>query len=167
MGTKKESTKKSKTTTSADGETKAKTKKTTTASKPADHPSYKEMITQAVTELKERSGSSRQAIKKYIHANFSVGDGSDNHINQAIKRGVTSGEFLQPKGPSGPLKLGKDAKKAVEKKEKKEKKEEKEKEEKEKEEPKSWQQLFFHLCWVTSLTLLPFLELLSWGFPSS
>ena len=27
-----------------------------------------------------------------------VGDGSDGQINLAIKRGVTNGDFLQPKG---------------------------------------------------------------------
>jgi histone H1/5 len=38
----------------------------------AAHPPYLEMVTQAVIALKERKGSSRQAILKYILANFQV-----------------------------------------------------------------------------------------------
>jgi len=98
--------------------------KKTGAGKPAahDHPSYKDMVAVAVTNLKERSGSSRQAIKKYIHANFShLTKGADSLINTAIKRGVAAGEFTQPKGASGPVKLGKqegkEAKKTVKRKE--------------------------------------------------
>ena len=41
-------------------------------SKKSEHPTYREMISAAIVNLKERNGSSRQAIKKYIHANFKV-----------------------------------------------------------------------------------------------
>ncbi len=34
--------------------------------KPAEHPSYVEMITEAISALKERNGSSVAAIKKFI-----------------------------------------------------------------------------------------------------
>ncbi|RKP07853.1 linker histone H1 and H5 family-domain-containing protein, partial [Thamnocephalis sphaerospora] len=72
----------------------------------AEHPSYKAMIAEAITNLKERMGSSRYAIKKYIHANYPKLNGNvDSLINVAIKRGVEKGDFAQPKGPSGPLKL--------------------------------------------------------------
>jgi hypothetical protein len=55
---------------------------------------------------KERNGSSRQAIKKYIHTNYKgLGDNADSLINQALKKGVEGGDFLQPKGASGPVKL--------------------------------------------------------------
>jgi len=45
---------------------------TKAASKKAEHPPYREMISAAIVNLKERNGSSRQAIKKYIHANYKV-----------------------------------------------------------------------------------------------
>jgi len=85
-------------------------------SKKAEHPTYREMISAAIVNLKERNGSSRQAIKKYIHANFKVADNADSFIRNTIKNCVEKGIFIQPKGTSGPLKL---AKKPVEKKEKK------------------------------------------------
>jgi len=85
-------------------------------SKKAEHPTYREMISAAIVNLKERNGSSRQAIKKYIHANFKVADNCDSFIRNTIKNCVEKGIFIQPKGTSGPLKL---AKKPVEKKEKK------------------------------------------------
>ena len=62
----------------------AKTKKPA-AKKPADHPKYIDMIKAAITALKERNGSSRQAIVKYIKANYKVGDGADVHVKMALK----------------------------------------------------------------------------------
>ncbi|KAK5790299.1 hypothetical protein VI817_007586 [Penicillium citrinum] len=53
----------------------------------------------------------RQAIKKYVSANNKINVASqatfDAQFNKAIKAGVEKGEFTQPKGPSGPLKLAK------------------------------------------------------------
>lgn len=49
-----------------------KPKKVVKAAAGSAHPPYLEMVTQAVIALKERSGSSRQAILKYILANFQV-----------------------------------------------------------------------------------------------
>ena len=79
--------------------------------KPAEHPKYIDMISAAIAALKERTGSSRQAITKYIKANYKVGDGSDTHIKMAIKRGVANGTLSQPKGTgaSGSFKLVKKA----------------------------------------------------------
>jgi len=77
---------------------KPKPAKKSAPKKPADHPKYIEMIVAAITSLKERSGSSRQAIVKYIKANYKVGDNADVHIKMALKRGVASGTLLQPKG---------------------------------------------------------------------
>ena len=68
------------------------------AKKPADHPKYIDMITSAIVALKERNGSSRQAILKYINANYKVGDGAATHVKLALKRGVASGALAQPKG---------------------------------------------------------------------
>lgn len=75
--------------------------------KKADHPKYIEMIVAAVAALKERKGSSRQAIVKYIKANYKVGDSADTHIKMALKRGVTGGVLAQVKGTgaSGSFKL--------------------------------------------------------------
>ncbi|KAF4305248.1 Histone H1/H5 [Botryosphaeria dothidea] len=83
------------------------------------HTSYQAMISDAILALKERSGSSRQAIKKYVKANNKIGDITDaqfnSHVNRAIQQGVEKGHFDQPKGASGPVKLKKSDKK-VEKK---------------------------------------------------
>ena len=93
-------------------------KKKAAPKKPAEHPKYIDMIAAAIVALKERNGSSRQAIKKYIDANYKVGDNSGNYVKLALKRGVTSGALLQTKGAgaSGSFKV---AKKEVVKKEKK------------------------------------------------
>jgi histone H1/5 len=89
-------------------------KKATGATKkaaPAAHASYRDMIKDAIVNLKERNGSSRQAIKKYVASNNKITVASqtafDAQFNKAIKSGVEKGEFTQPKGPSGPLKLAK------------------------------------------------------------
>lgn len=71
------------------------------ASKPktaASHPKYSDMIASALESLKEKKGSSRQAILKYVKANFTVGDNANVHIKQALKRGVTSGQLRHVKG---------------------------------------------------------------------
>ncbi|XJO74711.1 hypothetical protein BDV3_005492 [Batrachochytrium dendrobatidis] len=60
----------------------------------------------SLADLKTRNGISRHAIKKYIHANFKgLVSNADSHINTAITRGCETGDFVQPKGSSGPLKL--------------------------------------------------------------
>ena len=88
-----------------------------TPKKPAEHPKYAEMISAAVGALKERKGSSRQAILKYINANYKVGEGASTHVKLALKRGVAGGTLKQVKGSgaSGSFKLP-DKKKAVAKK---------------------------------------------------
>lgn len=73
-------------------------KKKAAPKKPADHPKYSEMIAAAITALKERTGSSRQAIVKYISANYKVGDSAGTHVKLALKRGVASGALKQVKG---------------------------------------------------------------------
>jgi len=82
-------------------------KKKAAAKKPADHPKYSEMIAAAIGALKERSGSSRQAIVKYIGANYKVGDSAGTHVKLALKRGVAGGALKQVKGTgaSGSFKL--------------------------------------------------------------
>ncbi|KAF1830556.1 hypothetical protein BDW02DRAFT_572908 [Decorospora gaudefroyi] len=92
-------------------------KKSTTPSKakaaPAapTHGSYIDMVKDAIVNLKDRNGSSRQAIQKYIQANNKVGNLSDSafrgHVNRAIASGEEKGDFARPKGTSGPVKLAK------------------------------------------------------------
>lgn len=64
-----------------------------------------DMITESVLALAERGGSSRQALKKYIKDKYPVGSTFDTHFNLAIRKGVEAGEFSQPKGASGPIKV--------------------------------------------------------------
>ncbi|XP_033116241.1 histone H1.1, embryonic-like [Anneissia japonica] len=93
----------------------AKAKKKAAPKKPASHPTYIEMITAAIGALKERNGSSRQAIAKYIQANYKVDAGNMNtHLKMALKRGVDSGKLAQTKGTgaSGSFKLNQAAAKA-------------------------------------------------------
>ena len=75
-----------------------KAEKAKAKAKPADHPKYSDMIAAAIVALKERSGSSRQAILKYISANYKVSDHAGTHLKLALKRGVTSGVLKQVKG---------------------------------------------------------------------
>ncbi|OOZ28994.1 hypothetical protein BOW34_12855 [Solemya velum gill symbiont] len=79
--------------------------------KPVAHPKYSEMVKTAVTTLKERGGSSRQAILKYIIANYSVGADAksvNSHLKIALRNGVKSGSLKQSKGTgaSGSFRIG-------------------------------------------------------------
>ena len=89
--------------------------------KPAAHPPFKNMIIAAVGTLKERNGSSRQKITKYILSNYKgLGDeaAAKRHIKMALKTGVSSGALLHTKGvgASGSFKVSKVAKAAPKKK---------------------------------------------------
>ncbi|KAH6943283.1 hypothetical protein HPB50_018412 [Hyalomma asiaticum] len=69
--------------------------------KPATHPKYTEMVMKSVEALKERGGSSRQAIHKYIMAHFDVGKDAkvvNTHLKLALKRAVQSGLLKHSKG---------------------------------------------------------------------
>ena len=96
-------------------------KKTSKPKTAAAHPKYNVMIAAAISSLKERGGSSRQAILKYILANYKVGD-NPNAVNArlktALKSGVKAATLKQSKGTgaSGSFRLGE---KKVEKKPKK------------------------------------------------
>lgn len=88
------------------------------AKKVADHPKYSDMIETAIGALKERSGSSRQAILKYVTANFKLSEHASTHVKLALKRGVSNGKLKQVKGAgaSGSFKLAEKVKKAPKKK---------------------------------------------------
>ncbi|SCV03224.1 LAMI_0H06436g1_1 [Lachancea mirantina] len=76
-------------------------------SKESELPTYKDMIIEGITSLSEKNGSSRQALKKYISTKYSMRDGFEARLNLAIRRGIETGAFTQPKGPSGPIKVNK------------------------------------------------------------
>ncbi|EDO40515.1 predicted protein, partial [Nematostella vectensis] len=66
--------------------------------KPAEHPKYTEMVATAIGALKERGGSSRQAIEKYIKANYKVGDKVSTQLKMALKRMSEKGTLVHTKG---------------------------------------------------------------------
>ena len=92
--------------------TKAPKKKTAAKpKKPSDHPKYSEMVGKAISALKERGGSSRQAILKYIVANFNVGKDAkpvNARLKLALRAGVKNKNLKQAKGTgaSGSFRLG-------------------------------------------------------------
>ena len=88
---------------------KKRTPKKKAAKKPAAHPTYKEMITAAVVALKQRGGSSRQAISKYIAGHYKVGENSNVHLRMAIKRALASGMLISAANHSGTFRLNKTA----------------------------------------------------------
>jgi histone H1/5 len=100
------------------GKGSAKKKTTKSPSKkskaPSNHPKYVDMAISAIKALKERNGSSRQAVHKYILSNFKVGTdvkAVNSHLKQALKRGVASGKLKHVKGQgaSGSFKLSEGA----------------------------------------------------------
>ena len=62
------------------------------------HPKYIDMIKAALAELKDRKGTSRQAISKYIKEHYKVGDNADTQLKLALKRGVIAGVIMHSKG---------------------------------------------------------------------
>lgn len=80
----------------------------------SNHPPVSEMVVSAIKILKERNGSSLQAIKKYLIINYKVDtDKLSPFIKKFIKLNVTSGQLIQTKGKgaSGSFKLSALAKK--------------------------------------------------------
>lgn len=76
-------------------------------SKPS-HPPTSEMVNNAIKNLKERGGSSLQAIKKYVSANYKVdAEKLSPFIKKYLKAAVASGGLVQTKGKgaSGSFKL--------------------------------------------------------------
>ena len=62
--------------------------------KSSNHPTYAEMISAAILSLKDRTGSSRQAIAKYVCANYQVdADKAAFHLRRALKKGLEDGVF--------------------------------------------------------------------------
>lgn len=84
-------------------------KKTTPAKKPAaekkassssakaapSHPPFAQMISEAITSLKDRQGSSRQALKKYITENYKVNEQLfTKAFNRYLTAGIDAGTFI-------------------------------------------------------------------------
>merc|ERR1712037_663587 len=69
-----------------------KVKKATKPKVPAAHPPFASMIATAIKALKERNGSSRQAILKYIVANNKIGDAAKAQVRVrvALKKMITA-----------------------------------------------------------------------------
>merc|ERR1712002_1196977 len=92
-------------------------KKAKAPKKPSTHPKYSVMIAAAIAALKERTGSSRQAILKYVIANNKGVEEKTAavQLKLALKRGVASGALKQVKGvgASGSFKLVKAEKPAA------------------------------------------------------
>ncbi|XP_076279169.1 uncharacterized protein LOC143208576 [Lasioglossum baleicum] len=85
------------------GKSKAKPQRTKSS-----HPPTSEMVNNAIKELKDRKGSSLQAIKKYIATTYKVdGEKLAPFIKRYLKTAVTSGAVVQTKGKgaSGSFKL--------------------------------------------------------------
>uniref|UniRef100_T1IEP6 H15 domain-containing protein n=3 Tax=Rhodnius prolixus TaxID=13249 RepID=T1IEP6_RHOPR len=80
-----------------------------TANKKASHPPTSQMVTAAIKDLKERGGSSLQAIKKYISTTYNVdAEKMSLFIRKYIKSAVETGELVQTKGKgaAGSFRLG-------------------------------------------------------------
>merc|ERR1719479_682298 len=80
----------------------AKAKKVAKPKKAATHPTYAVMAAAAIAALKDRKGSSRQAILKYIMANYNLGTSDAKQVNTrlkvALKNGLKSGALKNAKG---------------------------------------------------------------------
>merc|ERR1712087_1011447 len=76
----------------------AKPKKVAKPKAPAAHPKYSLMIAAAIAALKDRTGSSRQAILKYICANYKVDAAkAGQHLRMALKAGIKKGTLKMAK----------------------------------------------------------------------
>lgn len=83
-------------------------KKAVRAKPTASHPKVSAMVNASIGELKERGGSSLQAIKKHMAATYKVDvEKLSPFIRKYLKSAVTSGALVQTKGKgaSGSFKL--------------------------------------------------------------
>ncbi|XP_077998661.1 late histone H1-like [Glandiceps talaboti] len=81
---------------------------------PPTHPKTLDMVVEAIKALKDRNGSSVQAIKAYILSHYPTVSPSHltSSLRRAIKAGTESGVLVRPKGSSatgvtGRLRIGK------------------------------------------------------------
>ncbi|KAJ7489888.1 hypothetical protein B0H11DRAFT_1044813 [Mycena galericulata] len=74
----------------------------------AAHPPWKELIKECIidSDAPARQGVSRNTIKKYAEQKYGLSSAANvSQLNRAILSGVEAGIFVQPKGPSGCVKL--------------------------------------------------------------
>lgn len=66
------------------------------AAKPA-HPKYLELIREAILALKERNGSSLQAVKKYFSSNFAkdLKPGWEKVLSTQLRNNVANGKLIK------------------------------------------------------------------------
>ncbi|XP_035695225.1 histone H1B, sperm-like [Branchiostoma floridae] len=86
--------------------------------KPAAHPPVAKMVVAAIAALKDRKGSSLQAIKKYIAANYKFDVTKQGHVIRRVVRNMLAKGLLtqaKGKGAAGSFRLGAAAKKAPKK----------------------------------------------------
>jgi histone H1/5 len=107
-------------------EKKSKVTKTEKKAKTASsHPPFQQMVKKAIAELKEKGGSSRQAVLKYVCANYKVEAKSGNkYVKVALVSGVKNNALKRVGGKgvgaNGSFKLVEEVMKAAKPKEKKE-----------------------------------------------
>merc|ERR1711970_1679449 len=75
---------------------------------PAAHPAYGVMVKAAIEGLKEKKGSSRVTILKYILANYKIADEKKGavRVKLAIRKALASGDLTKAKdGNNGKIKV--------------------------------------------------------------
>merc|ERR1712066_460053 len=93
----------------------AKPKKASKPKAPAAHPTYIKMVSAAIAALKERNGSSRQAVLKYIMANYKLGSDQkpvNSRLKVALRNGTAKGVLKhvgKSTGANGSFKLAEKA----------------------------------------------------------
>ena len=76
----------------------AKVVKAKKVAKPAAHPTFKAMFLAAIPALKERGGSSRQAILKYVVANNKVDAAkAGGPLKLALRKALAAGTIIKAK----------------------------------------------------------------------
>merc|ERR1712020_257395 len=97
--------------TMADAAPAKKVVKAKKVAKPAAHPPFKVMILTAIKALKERGGSSRQAILKYVVANNKVDAAkAAGPLKLALRKALAAGTIVKAKAAgkgAGKFKAGK------------------------------------------------------------
>merc|ERR1712226_850293 len=77
----------------------AKAPKVKKAAKPAAHPPYANMIVAAIKALKDKKGSSRQAILKYVVANNKVADADKAAVRVKLALRELAPSSCPPRSP--------------------------------------------------------------------
>jgi hypothetical protein len=55
------------------------------------HPTYEEMITEAIQENNSKKGTSRQFISKYVNENYKLPENYSTHLSVQLKRLISNG----------------------------------------------------------------------------